>query len=145
MSDAQTSASDQDGFVLAIDAHPAAVGRARGTFASWLAEVGVGEDALSELPIVFSELVTNAAEASSYDQKVSMQARLDDHDVVLLEVSNSFEPTEAEITRWNFDDALRGGGRGLVIVRELTDDLHVDATDGTLTVRCRRKCRVRRR
>lgn len=139
MSMSENRSADAGAFSLPIEPTPAAVSAARRAFTAWLYEVGIDNGALDDLPVVFSELVTNAT-AATPQESVQTRAWLEDDDLV-VEVENSIDGRWAETGRWDLDDALRGGGRGLVIVRAFTDELHIDADHDVMTVRCRRRTR----
>ena len=49
----------------------------------------------------------------------------------------------ADVARWDLDDPLRGGGRGLLIVRAYTDTMEIDSVGGTVVVRCARRVELR--
>ncbi len=119
---------------------PAAVPAARRGFASWLEESEVHDEVAGELAVAFSELVANAVDAADgCDEPVRVGSWFDDGDIV-MEVVNPIEPdSPAAIERWNLDDPLRAGGRGLVIVRAYTDDVSVSSTHDSVVVRCRRR------
>jgi len=57
----------------------------------------------------------------------------------VLEVCNPQATWVDADRRWDLDDPLRAGGRGLLIVRSLVDDLDIDVDPeaGSTTVRCR--------
>ncbi len=116
-----------------------AVPIARRGFVSWLEESEVYGEVADELAVAFSELVANAVDAAQgSDRQVTVGSWFDDDDIV-LEVVNPIDPASpAVIARWDLDDALRAGGRGLVIVRAYTDDVTVSSTADTVVVRCRR-------
>ena len=88
--------------------------------------------------MVFSELATNASRASNGSGRRAEANAWAESDSVLLEVANPVSASVAPPRRWDLDDPLRAGGRGLMIVRAYTDDISVSATDRTVTVRCRR-------
>ncbi len=123
-----------------VGSGPAAVPVARRGFASWLEDSEVHDDVAGELAVAFSELVANAVDAADgCERPVSVGSWFDDGDIV-LEVVNPIAPSSpAAIERWDLEDPLRAGGRGLVIVRAYTDDVTVSSTDDTVVVRCRRR------
>lgn len=132
----------QTRFESAAGTDTAEVAEVRHDFTEWLARVDVDDEIVSDLAVAFSELVTNAAEASNGSGKpIATRAWFDDADLV-LEVANTVPTaTPPEIHRWDLDDPLRPGGRGLMIVQAYTDDLQVDVSGRTLIVRCRRHLR----
>lgn len=111
--------------------------RAREQFAAWLAEQGVPDEQRMDLEVAFSELGSNAVTAVGDDHReVEVTAWRVGPDVV-FEVTNPVVRSAEPLSRWDLDDPLRGGGRGLMIVRALTDAIDVRYDDGDLTVRCR--------
>jgi len=113
--------------------------RGRAAVLEWLSGWADG-DGPDELAVVVSELLANAVAATSDGTYVVVRACRDD-DVVVLEVSNSYDgrPTGND---WDLDDLLRSGGRGLVIVRALTDWVELEHRNATTTVRCRKRVEV---
>lgn len=112
----------------------------RREFAEWLDDLGLGADAIDDLTVVFSELTANAVAGSPDDKaRVSARAELDEAHVV-IDISNATEGATAQVRRPDLADPLRSGGRGLMIVRALVDDLDVTRDGGDLAVRC--WCRV---
>lgn len=112
---------------------------ARVAMRAWLDEHQVVADDASELEVVVSELISNAVEASAADGSIRISARLDDEDSIVLSVANDAGSSVPIESRWDLDDPLRGGGRGLVIVRAFVDDINFDTTIPERTVvRCRR-------
>lgn len=120
----------------------AELAKTRHRFSDWLEAAQVPEDDASDLAVAFSELVTNAAAASRETaEPVSSRAWIED-DTLVLEVANTVTgPDGVTTTRWDLDDPLRTGGRGLLIVQAFTDDLEIDVRGRTLIVRCRRHLR----
>lgn len=112
----------------------------RREFAEWLDALGLGADVRDDLTVVFSELTANAVAGSPDDEaRVSARAELDGAHVV-IDISNATEGATAQVRRPDLADPLRPGGRGLMIVRALVDDLDVIRDGADLAVRCR--CRV---
>lgn len=125
-----------EGVVAAVNA---ALAAPRLAFEQWLIEVGADPEVRAELAIVFSELMANAAGAiaDGSPETITVGAWAEDG-AVLLEVANPLPGGFDAVTRWDLDDPLRGGGRGLLIVRAYTDDLEIETVDGAIVVRCRR-------
>ena len=89
--------------------------------------------------MVISELASNAIDGGDPGAPdAEVHADLDG-DVISVVVSNRLPDGVTDIRRWDLDDPLRGGGRGLMIVRAYTDSLSVDSTGGTVSVRCTRR------
>ena len=116
---------------------PAAVTPSRRAFRAWLDGLGVEEDVSAELAVVYSELLANAVDASPESDQVSASASFEGGNVV-IEVANAVAPCAVPVERWDFTDALRAGGRGLMIVRAYTDVLQIDVGDDEIVVRCER-------
>jgi anti-sigma regulatory factor (Ser/Thr protein kinase) len=113
--------------------------RARRAFSEWLCR-RAKDDVVDELEIVFSELAANAVEASPDGaDKVTGRAWCDGVDVV-LDIVNRADPGGPRAPKWDLDDPLRTGGRGLVITEALVDSMEVTLQPGQrLAVRCRRR------
>jgi anti-sigma regulatory factor (Ser/Thr protein kinase) len=112
---------------------------AREAFSTWLEDAAPGSGLGEEMAVVLSELLANAFAASlDDDSTVAVRAWLD-HDLT-LEVTNPAHAAFDVGSHWDYDDPLRPGGRGLMIVESLVDDLAITPPhDGTpLRVRCQR-------
>lgn len=118
------------------------VATTRHRFCDWLHDAHVPEDDASDLAVAFSELVTNAAMASrGANEPVTTRAWVEG-DTVVLEVANTVAaPSGTDVSRWDLEDPLRPGGRGLLIVQAFTDDLEIDVRGRRLIIRCRRHVR----
>ena len=120
---------------------PASIHDARRDFSRWLDASVKDEDILDEMLVVLSELMANAIDASEHPAgDVTVQARVD-ADGLTLKVTNPPASTFAAVNRWDYDDPLRAGGRGLLIVESLVDDIAIAPPNGPepLSVRCRRE------
>ena len=124
---------------------PAAVGalpQARDDFAGWLRRASLEGEDVSDLSVVFSELVANAVSASGRASRIEARAWQDGSEVV-LEVTNKVKDGAAVAQRWDMADELRQGGRGLMIVRAYVDQLEVgSSSEGGVVIRCRRRVDV---
>lgn len=129
-----------DDFVTSVPARTDALGGVRRAFGAWLQGSRADAEVRQDLAVVLSELTANAVTASpSGASDVRVSAWRDECDVV-LEVGNRCSPAEGPAERWDLDDPLRSGGRGLQIVRAFVDALEITPGDGSsLVVRCRRK------
>lgn len=127
-----------DDFSLACPARASAIADARHGFTTWLRRWVPDDEVVDDMAVVLSELLANAVSVVDGDRRtVRVLACADGHDLVLA-VEN---PTVRWVEdRWDLDDPLRRGGRGLLIVRSLVDELEVDHDDrsGTTTVRSRK-------
>jgi anti-sigma regulatory factor (Ser/Thr protein kinase) len=134
------SSRSEEHFESSFPASIDALVEPRQSFGSWLERRGVPADVSSELKVVFSELTSNAA-AVTDDVRADIRTRAwcEGTDVVIT-VQNPPQDDQLVVRHWDLDDALRGGGRGLVIVRAYTDDVQADTgPGGALTIRCRRR------
>lgn len=94
---------------------------------------------LDDLMVVASELLANAIAASPGDATVVLRAT-NEAGVVTLEAVNRVTEWISPAERWDLDDPLRTGGRGLLIVAALVDHIEAehDVTDFCTVVRARR-------
>lgn len=136
--DPQRHAASQLAFDITFPARVDALPAPRHEFAGWLDDIGVDAGAAQDLAVVFSELTTNAV-AGSPDEStpVSARARREGGDVMLDIRNVAADERHHQVQRWDLDDPLREGGRGLLIVRALVDDLDISRDGEQLAVRCR--------
>ncbi len=119
---------------------------ARRRFEAWLDSVIDGEaaepgpddpdgiaEAQGDLAVVFSELGANAVLAGPAGTRIGFQAMLVGRDF-RLEVRNQVDSRAASALRWNLDDRLRIGGRGLLLVRAFTDSVDVSTAGDEVRV-----------
>ena len=130
-------------FAATYPARTVAIADARRELSVWLRENGVPPDVHEELLVVLSELLANAVAASVDEHQQAAVAAHMDADCVVLEVTNPPASEFSLVDRYDYDDPLRPGGRGLVIVESLVDDLAIvpPDQDRSLSVRCRRQLR----
>ena len=130
--------SDDD-FVATAPARQDAVAGLRRDFSDWLSSEAVDAETRAELGVVFSELGANAVHGSpGASSPIGVHAWSEGCEVV-LEVRNVAAGTPSAPVRWDLDDPLRGGGRGLLIVQAFVDALDVQQDDDThVVVQCRR-------
>lgn len=130
---------NQGEFAWRLNTGPGSIGSARQAFSAWLSEITCDADVVEDMSVVVSELAANALDGGdTTEPDAQVRAELDG-DVLHVVVSNRLPPEVVEIRHWDLDDPLRGGGRGLMIVRAYTDSLAVDTTGGTVNVRCTRQ------
>lgn len=112
---------------LTLPATAASVATARRALVDWLRDVAVaGDEVVDDLAVVVSELAANATRtAEVHGGSVTVQAAVRDGAVV-LRVGNPADMWVPPTHRWDMDDPLRGGGRGLQIVRAFVDELRVE-------------------
>jgi anti-sigma regulatory factor (Ser/Thr protein kinase) len=129
-----------DDLHITASADPALIHDARLWFGQWLTRTGGDPEMCEDLLVVLSELLANAAEAApDVESTLSVRARWED-DGVVLEVTNPVAPWVDAAIRWDLDDPLRTGGRGLLIVSALVDEISAvqDLDRNAMTLRCRR-------
>ena len=135
-----------DDLSITLPADPALIHDVRERFAAWL-DSWLEDDATelrNDLTVVLSELLANAAAAAPDDDAALVVHACWDGDDVVVEVSNPVAPWVDAAVRWDLNDPLRAGGRGLLIVRALVDEVDVlqDLTGNVTTLRCRRSAAV---
>lgn len=130
--------TDRRRFTWRLVANLDAVPVARRAFEAWLRESDVADDDVHDLTVVLSELATNAANGAADGTDARIEAWVE-REVMHLDVANRVDEAAAHVRRWDLDDQLRGGGRGLLIVRAYTDSMEIDAADGEVWVRCTRR------
>jgi len=133
-----TTRTDRGRFTWRLVADLDAVPVARRAFEAWLREAGVPDDDVHDLTVVLSELASNAANGAVAGTDARIESWLD-RGVLHLDVANRVDETGADVRRWDLDDQLRGGGRGLLIVRAYTDSMEIDTAGGEVWVRCTRR------
>lgn len=109
----------------------------RSEFGHWLQSLGVQGERLDDLLVVVSELGANAVRESASDAELPTITATCGDGTIELEVTNevderSHEPADS----WDLDDPLRAGGRGLLLVSALVDDVDVAVEGRRLSVRC---------
>lgn len=125
-------------FAWHLDADAEAIPDARHAFQDWLRGSPAGAEDVADMAVVLSELASNAlAGAQGTDTGIDIRASIEG-DELELEVANHVSATADHVLRWDLDDPLRGGGRGLMIVRAYTDTLVIDSSGSTVIVRCTR-------
>lgn len=130
-----------DDLSITLSADPALIHDVRERFADWLDSWAAGAIELrNDLMVVLSELLANAAAAAPDDGAELVVHAWCEGDDVVVEVSNPVAPWVDAAIRWDLNDPLRPGGRGLLIVRALVDEVEVvqDVDDSRTTLRCRR-------
>ena len=96
------------------------------------------EEAVSDLMLATSELVTNAFEHGS-SQPVRLTVRSGDDEASITVVSGGAAGRVGDVESWTTAGADRISGRGLGIVREIADDIDVDRSNGNLAITVRRR------
>lgn len=142
MNRASATRTDAGRFTWRLDADLDAVPIARRAFETWLRDADVVDDDVHDLAVVLSELAANAANGAATGTQARIEAHIErrtDHRNLHLDVANHVDPATAEVRRWDLDDELRGGGRGLLIVRAYTDSMDIDTDGSQVFVRCTRR------
>jgi serine phosphatase RsbU (regulator of sigma subunit) len=109
---------------LDLEAHPRSLAGMRQALARWLRRIGASDELAGDLVLVANEAVANAVEHAygPGDALVHVRAELRDGSVCLAVRDHG---------RWRPARDV-GGGRGLTLIRGLTDELRVDsAGNGT--------------
>lgn len=116
----------------------AGLAEVRRSFVEWLQGFGVAADQIDELSVVISELGANAVRESHPNSEPPTVEASTEGTTLHLRVENGVGPetTAAHEHDWDFDDALRTGGRGLLLVSAFVDDVLVEVVDQRLSVRC---------
>lgn len=125
-----------------LDARPDAITETRRDFEAWLRTTVAEDDDVHDMAVVLSELASNAAAGAAAGSHAEIHARIEG-DQICLEVRNRIAGAVADVDRWDLDDPLRGGGRGLLIVRAYTDSLEIVSVGRTVVVRCARRVALR--
>lgn len=99
------------------------------------------EEAVSDLMLATSELVTNAFEHGSR-QPVRLTVRSGEDEASITVVSGGEGGRVGDVETWTTAQADRISGRGLGIVREIADDIDVDRSNGNLAITVRRRFEV---
>ncbi len=125
------------GSTVELEAHMANVGAAR-RFVRQELEGRVPEEAVSDLMLATSELVTNAFEHGSR-QPVRLTVRSATGEASITVVSGSEGGHVPDVASWVTARADRISGRGLGIVREIADDIDVDRSAGSVAITVHRR------
>ena len=126
-------------FLTTMSADKSEIGHARAAFSQWLRSGAVDRETLDDLLVVASELLANAIHASPGASTVALRAT-NNRNVITIEAVNRVAEWVTPADRWNLDDPLRTGGRGLLIVSALVDHIEAehDLTDLCTVVRVSR-------
>lgn len=129
-------------FDCRLDARPDAITHARRDFEAWLRGALAEDDDVHDMTVVLSELASNAAAGAADGSQAEIHARIEG-EMICIEVRNRIAGGTPDVSRWDLDDPLRGGGRGLLIVRAYTDSLEIESVGSTVMVRCARRVELR--
>ena len=120
--------------------HVAELPIARATLRDWLSRTPLEWEACEELLIVATELCTNAVRHAGSGLVTLRAWREDDHVVVEVEGLDSLGERSQVIRDVN--DPYQEGGRGMLIVQSLCDDLSIVVRGRNRFVRCRKRVSV---
>ncbi len=121
---------------LSIAARAEDIATARRAVCSFLIEHGVSMTLAEDMRLIASELVTNAV-IHGRPGPIAVELELD-HEV-RLRVTNDGPPDAVpSVADWHLADSASRSGRGLGIVRRLSDDAEVDGDGEHTTVTVRR-------
>lgn len=120
---------------------------ARHVLANWVELLpGVAVDAIDDLLIACSELVTNAVRHAQCASASVIVRGAVDRDRVVLEVEDGGDGFDWPVAHDIHDVVVHDeNGRGLFIVEALTDEMQVLATEGRTIVRCVKHAVLRQR
>jgi anti-sigma regulatory factor (Ser/Thr protein kinase) len=125
------------GSTVELEAHMANVSAARRFVRSEL-EGRVPADAVTDLMLATSELVTNAFEHGA-PQPVRLTVRSDREQASITVVSGGEGSRVPDVDDWTTAQADRISGRGLGIVREIADDIKVERSGGNVAITVHRR------
>ncbi len=111
----------------------------RSEFGHWLQALGLEDSKVEDLLVVISELAANAVRESASDAGLPTLAASYDAAAIELEVVNDVDSAKHDEWKqdWDLDDPLRAGGRGLLVVSALVDEVDVEVQGERLCVRCK--------
>lgn len=112
---------------------------ARSEFAGWLRSLELDHEVIDDLLVVMSELGANAVRESPDDALPPTIEAEFDTSAIIVDVANEVDVSSqrSATDEWDLDDPLRTGGRGLLVVSALMDDVDVEVDGRRLHVRCR--------
>jgi anti-sigma regulatory factor (Ser/Thr protein kinase) len=90
---------------------------------------------LGDIELATSELVTNAVEHGAHDP-VTVGVETTANAIVVAVTSSRASGAMGEPSSWSGPLPAMRTGRGLAIVRAVSDEIEVDAGDDALTIRC---------
>lgn len=113
---------------------------ARRALREWLERAPRHQDAVQELLIVATELCTNAVRHAA-SGLITMRA-WEEADGVIVEIEAQDNVREQSAIIRNLDDPYEEGGRGMLIVHSLCDDVSIVVRGRSRFVRCRKRIPV---
>ena len=121
-----------DRFSLTIPAVPGELASMRALLRRWLRQAEGSEEEVAEILTAAGEAAANAIEHGGGHGPFEVAGVLNGDEVDL---------TIRDSGTWRPNSPDRGGGRGLVLIRELMDEVEVTRADGGTTVRMKRRLR----
>lgn len=118
-----------------FDAATASIGPTRRFVRSHVARVTTDSERIGDIELATSELVTNAVEHGE-DQPVTVAVSATRDAVVVSVTSSRSTRSVGDPATWTGPLRANRSGRGLPIVRALSDHVSVDVGEATLTVSC---------
>jgi len=116
-------------FRRVYDGSSSTLSDARNDAVGWLGEHGLGLELQERAALVLSELATNAVQASP-GTGYSVQLTIDrDRAAIIAVTSHTLYEQPPPREHWGPPSLLAPRGRGLMIVRELAEDVVVDLPD----------------
>ena len=100
-----------------------------------IGHVGRANGLRNDLELAVSELVTNAVEYG-LDEPIAVRVTISPATVVVSVRSARTSSEISDPSTWAGPLPAMRTGRGLAIVRSISDDVSVDADDSTVTVHC---------
>lgn len=122
---------------MELEAHMSNVSAAR-RFVRKELEGRAPEEAVTDLMLATSELVTNAFEHGSH-QPVRVTVRSNQEGASITVVSDGEDGRVPDVDDWTTARADRISGRGLGIVREIADDIDVERSGGSVAITVHRR------
>jgi anti-sigma regulatory factor (Ser/Thr protein kinase) len=120
-----------------LEVHMANVSAAR-RFVRKELEGRVPDEAVSDLMLATSELVTNAFDHGSH-RPVRLTVRSNRDEASITVVSGGEGDRVPDVDAWTTARADRVSGRGLGIVREIADDIKVERSSGGIAITVHRR------
>ncbi|HEX8068037.1 MAG TPA: SpoIIE family protein phosphatase [Thermoleophilaceae bacterium] len=113
-----------------VPPHPIALAGARERLRGWLARAGVGSGVAGDLILVADEAITNAIVHSGSERGAEVE---------LARIDGRVEITVRDFGRWSSEASDPDHGRGLMLMKALTDHVDVTHTDDGTTVTLARR------
>ena len=100
--------------------------------------LGVDGEVVDDLLVVMSELGANAVRESPDEARPATFEAEFDESTIVVDVANEVDVADHRPAKdnWDLDDPLRTGGRGLLVVSALMDEVAVEVEGRRLHVRC---------